>query len=259
MKIRIAVGAIEAEKEYYSNPQQQADYETAASQLPVVSAQYDYTIATAAAKGELTPVETAKSYAVNPARGLYAQQGYDNKMLVLQTSGMMAKELKDTTPKYVDERTGKKFSGFEANTDRDLMRQLLGSVSTRLRGSDGLNLNSRPAGYLKSSSDVISKLHQSYLNSAERGQTEFIYQNLALEGQSLRDQGNYVESFRLDSLNPKFGKKGALDNLFNQGLIIDPSTGDFLISLDDFNNIRPTADKTIYDTHKNSARYLELL
>ena len=117
------------------------NYKTTESQLPIESAKYDYGVSVDSAKGLLSSVETAKSIAANPARGFYAQQGYDNKMLVLLTSDTLARELKDTTPKYEDERTGKKFSGFEANTNRDYMRQVLGEVSTNLRGSNGLNLN----------------------------------------------------------------------------------------------------------------------
>ena len=256
-----AVGAKQAEESYYNNPQEQVNYKTAESQLPVASAKYDYAILKDSAEGSLSSLEAAKSIAANPARGFYAQQGYDNQMLTLMTSDTLARELKDTTPKYVDERTGKKFSGFEANTNRDYMRQVLGQVSTNLRGSNGLNLNSRPPGYLDSSSDTISKLNEAYLNSAERGETKLIYDNSKQEGNNLRSLGvkYFQEAFRLDSMNPQVGRTGAWKNVW-AAFSAQAANGDFLYDLDDLNALVLTdSGKTILEERFNSQGYQNAL
>ena len=255
------VGAKQAEESYYNNPQEQVNYKTAESQLPVKSAEYDYAVSLDSAKGFLSPVDTAKSIAANPARGFYAQKGYDNKMLELLTSDILSRELKDTTPKYVDERTGKTFSGFEANTNRDLMRQLLGKVSTDLRGPNGLNLNSRPPGYLESSSKAISKLNEAYLNSAERGETKFIYNNSVQEGRNLRSLGveYFQEAFRLDSMNPLVGRTGAWKNVWEAFSAMD-AKGAFLYDIDDLNALVLTdSGKTILEERFNSQGYQNAL
>ena len=256
-----AEGARQAEESYYNNPQEQVNYKTAESQLPIASAKYDYGVSVDSAKGLLSSVEAAKSIAANPARGFYAQQGYDNKMLVLLTSDTLARELKDTTPKYVDERTGRKFSGFEANTNRDYMRQVLGKVSTNLRGSNGLNLNSRPPGYLESSSDTISKLNEAYLRSAERGETKFIYDNSVQEGRNLRSLGvkYFQEAFRLDSMNPQVGRTGAWKNVW-AAFSAQDANGDFLYDIDDLNNLVLTdSGKTVLEERFNSQGYQNAL
>jgi hypothetical protein len=256
-----AEGAMQAEESYYNNPQEQINYKTTESQLPIESAKYDYGVSVDSAKGLLSSAETAKSIAANPARSFYAQQGYDNKMLVLLTSDTLARELKDTTPKYVDERTGKKFSGFEANTNRDYMRQVLGEVSTNLRGSNGLNLNLRPPGYLESSSDTISKLNEAYLRSAERGETKFIYDNFVQEGRNLRSLGvkYFQEAFRLDSMNPEVGRTGAWQNVWAAFSALD-ANGAFLYDIDDLNNLVLTdSGKTVLEERGNSQGYQNAL
>ncbi len=255
------LGARQAEESYHNNPQERVNYKTAESQLPIASARYDYAVSKDFAEGVLSPVDAAKSIVANPARNFYAQQGYDNKMLTLLTSDILSRELKDTTPKYVDERTGKKFSGFEANTNRDLMRQLIGKVSTDLRGPNGLNLNSRPPGYLESSYNTISQLNESYLNSAERGETKRIYDNSKQEGNNLRSLGikYFQEAFRLDSMNPQVGRTGAWQNVWSAFSAID-ANGDFLYDIDDLNALVLTdSGKTILEERFNSQGYQNAL
>ena len=255
---QVAEGAQARRQEYLNSPELQADFATAESQIDVVSEGYDQKVQLDGAKGFSSSLETAKSLAANPGRGYYWKKGYYNELIIEQTPLLVNRALQGTEAIFTD-TTGKKFSGIEAVDNAEYMRIVLGQVQNSLRGSTGLNVDSLEPGFLEKSNKFVADFTSTSIRQAAAAETKDIYSNLTLQGEDLMSQGRVTDAYRLFLKIPSVGNTGALDKVFAYGSTINPVTGEPLISLEEFNNLRLTGDKTIFEERRNSARYIKML
>jgi len=255
---QVAEGAQARRQEYLDSPELQADFATAESQIDVVSEGYDQKVQLDGAKGFSSSLETAKSLAANPGRGYYWKKGYYNELIIEQTPLLVNRALQGTEAIFTD-TTGKKFSGIEAVDNAEYRRIVLGQIQNSLRGSTGLNINSLEPGFLEKSNKFVDEFNSTSIRQAAAAETKDVYNNLTLQGEGLMSQGRVTDAYRLFLKIPSVGNTGALDKVFAYGSAINPVTGEPLISLEEFNNLRLTGDKTIFEERGNSRRYLEML
>jgi len=253
-----AEGAQARRQEYLNSPELKNNFAIAESQIPVQTEQLDATLMRDGALGFDSPLETAKGLAANPGRGYYWKKGYYNELIIEQTPLLVNRALQSTEATFTDQ-AGNKFSGIEAQSDPDKMRIVLGQVQNALYGSTGLNINDLEPGFLEKSNKFVDDYTSTSIRRSATAATDRVYTGLTQQAEDLRTSGELGMAFRLDVKNPKVGTKGALDNLFAYASTIDPRTGDFLISIDDFNNLRLGDGDTLFKKRGNSRRYLKML
>jgi len=253
-----AEGAEFRRQEYLTSPEQQSNFATVESQVAVETEILDQKTLRDGALGFDSPLQTAKNLASNPGRGYYWKQGYYNELIIEQTPLLVNRALQGTEAIFTD-TTGKKFSGIEAVDNAEYRRIVLGQIQNSLRGSTGLNINSLEPGFLEKSNKFVDEFNSTSIRQAAAAETKDVYNNLTLQGEGLMSQGRVTDAYRLFLKIPSVGNTGALDKVFAYGSAINPVTGEPLISLEEFNNLRLTGDKTIFEERGNSRRYLEML
>ena len=253
-----AEGAQFRRQEYLNSPELKNNFAIAESQIPVQTEQLDATLMRDGALGFDSPLETAKGLAANPGRGYYWKKGYYNELIIEQTPLLVNRALQSTEATFTDQE-GNKFSGIEAQSDPEKMRIVLGQVQNALYGSTGLNINDLEPGFLEKSNKFVDDFTSTSIRRSAAAATDRVYTGLTQHAEDLRTSGELGMAFRLDAKNPKVGREGALDNLFAYASTIDPRTGDFLISIDDFNNLRLGDGDTLFKKRGNSRRYLKML
>jgi len=253
-----AEGAEFRRQEYLNSPELQNKYKTVESQVDVETEILDQNTIRDGALGFDSPLQTAKNLASNPGRGYYWKKGYYNELIIEQTPMLVNRALQGTEAIFTDTK-GNKFSGIEAVDNAEYKRIVLGQIQNSLRGSTGLNIDSLEPGFLEKSNKFVAEFNSTSIRQAADAETRDVYNNLTQQGVDLMDQGRVPDAYRLFLKIPSIGNTGALDKVFAYGSAIDPRTGDFLISIDDFNNLRLTGDKTILEERGNSRRYLKLI
>ena len=248
-----AEGAQFRRQEYLNSPELQSNFATVESQVSVQTEILDQDTIQNGAKGFDSPLETAKNLAANPGRGYYWKKGYYNELIIEQTPLLVNRALQGTENIFTDQK-GNTFSGIEAAGDPDKMRIVLGQVQNSLYGSTGLNINSLEPGFLEKSNKFVDEFTSTSIRRSAATATQNIYKNLTLQAGDLMDQGRVADGYRLLLKIPSVGRAAALDKVFDL-YSAQNADGTFRYSVDELDNIKLLADKTILEERGNSQRY----